>query len=200
MPSAELHDPLDVLAISGSLRRQSSNTGLIRLAQRLSSADLSGAPGASPPQRALRLSSDFDIGSLPFYDADLEDAPPEAVVAWRRRVTECDGLFIATPEYNFGTTAVLKNAIDWVTRPPGQHALRGKVISIMSSSASTGGKNVIEYYTNVLPLLGNTMVSEPDGGFVKGSERIGADGSTTDPEVESRVLMRLQRLGEALQT
>lgn len=192
-------EPFDVLAISGSLRRKSSNTGLVRMAQRLSAAEPPEASGSAELRRGLAIRADFDIGSLPFYDADMEDAPPEVVLSWRRRVEQCDGLFIATPEYNFGTTAVLKNAIDWATRPPGQHALRGKVISIMSSSASTGGKNVIEYYTNVLPLLGNTVVSEPDGGFVKGAERIGPDGSTTDPEVESRVLTRLQKLSEALQ-
>lgn len=186
MPPGDNDTAFDVLAISGSLRRQSSNTGLVRMAARL------GAGGA------LRVVADFDIASLPFYDADLEEAPPEAVVSWRQRVAACDALFIATPEYNFGTTAVLKNAIDWVTRPPGQHALRGKVISIMSSSASTGGKNVIEYYSNVLPLLGNTVVGEPDGGFVKGAERIGADGSSSDPEVEERVRARLEKLVAAL--
>lgn len=196
MPTDE---PFDVLAISGSLRRQSSNTGLIRMAERLSAVESADPSGSAGVHRGLKIRADFDIGSLPFYDADLEDAPPDVVLNWRRRVTECDGLFVATPEYNFGTTAVLKNAIDWVTRPPGQHALRGKVISVMSSSSSTGGKNVIEYYTNVLPLLGNTVVSEPDGGFVKGAERIGPDGSTTDPEVENRVLTRLQKLNEALQ-
>lgn len=192
-------ESFDVLAISGSLRRKSSNTGLVRMAQRLSVADHPDPSGSTDVERVLAIRADFDIGSLPYYDADLEDAPPDVVLNWRRRVADCDGLFIATPEYNFGTTAVLKNAIDWVTRPPGQHALRGKVISIMSSSASTGGKNVIEYYTNVLPLLGNIVVSEPDGGFVKGAERIGPDGSTSDPEVESRVLTRLQKLREALQ-
>lgn len=196
MPTDE---PFDVLAISGSLRRRSSNTGLIRMAERLSAAESVDPSDSANVRRGLTIRADFDIGSLPFYDADLEDAPPEVVLNWRRRVTACDGLFVTTPEYNFGTTAVLKNAIDWVTRPPGQHALRGKVISIMSSSSSTGGKNVIEYYTNVLPLLGNTVVSEPDGGFVKGAERIGPDGSTTDPEVESRVLTRLQKLNAALQ-
>lgn len=192
-------EPFDVLAISGSLRRLSSNTGLVRMAQRLSSADFPNPADSANARRGLAIRADFDIGSLPFYDADLEDAPPEEVLSWRRRVTDCAALFIATPEYNFGTTAVLKNAIDWVTRPPGQHALRGKVISIMSSSSSTGGKNVIEYYTNVLPLLGNTVVSEPDGGFVKGADRIGADGSASDPEVESRVLLRLQKMSESLQ-
>jgi len=183
--------PFDVLAISGSLRHDSSNTGLIRMAERLSQ-QLDGV-----------LTVEFDpiIGSLPFYNADLEDPDrtPDIVRAWRDRVAACDALFIAAPEYNFGTTAVLKNAVDWATRPPGQHALRGKVISLMSSSASTGGKNMIEQYTNVLTLLGNTMISEPDGAIVKGAQMISSDGSTTEPAVEALVLARLQNLAIALQ-
>lgn len=173
-----------VLAISGSLRRDSSNTGLLRLAERLS-----GTLGG-----AVEFSIDASIGSLPFYNADLEDPTrtPDVVLAWRDKVTKCDALFIASPEYNFGTTAVLKNAIDWASRPPGQHALRGKTISMMSSSSSTGGKNSLEHYANVLTLLGNTMVTEPSGAIVKGAERISPDGSTTDPEIEAAVLARLR--------
>ena len=182
-------EPVKVVAISGSARRDSSNTGLIRMAERLSNS-LDGA---------LHIHFDQTIAALPFYNADLEDPSmtPDSVVAWRERVAACDALFIASPEYNFGTTALLKNAVDWASRPPGQHALRGKVVSILSSSSSTGGKNVIEYYTNVLTLLGNTVVREPDGGFVKGAERINADGSTSDPTVETVVLDRLRGILDA---
>jgi len=181
-PTAD-RTPIDVLAFSGSLRRESSNTGLVRMAERLS-AEFDGA---------IRLHIASSLDALPFYNADLEDpgATPEVVTAWRQRVAACDALFIATPEYNFGTTALLKNAIDWVSRPPGQHALRAKTISVMSSSASTGGKHVLEYYTNLFNLLGNTVITEPEGGFVKGAERIGADGSTSDPIIESHVRARL---------
>lgn len=184
MPTGADHTPIDVLAFSGSLRRQSSNTGLVRMAERLSN-EFDGA---------LRVHIEPNIEALPFYNADLEEpgATPKVVTAWRERVAACDALFIATPEYNFGTTALLKNAVDWVSRPPGQHALRGKTISVMSSSASTGGKHVLEYYTNLFTLLGNTVITEPEGGFVKGAERIGADGSTSDPAIESHVRARLQ--------
>jgi chromate reductase len=184
--------PFDVLAISGSLRRNSSNTGLVHMAKRLSE-QLDGK---------LTIEIDDSIGSLPFYNADLEDPSqtPDVVLAWRDRVSACDALFIASPEYNFGTTAVLKNAVDWATRPPGQHALRGKVISLMSSSSSTGGKNTIEQYTNMLTLLGNTMINAPDGAIIKGAERISEDGSTTDPAIEVAVLGRLQAIVSVLQS
>ncbi|MFM8483062.1 MAG: NAD(P)H-dependent oxidoreductase [Actinomycetota bacterium] len=192
MPPTADRTPIDVLAFSGSLRRESSNTGLVRMAERLSS-EFDGA---------IRLHIASSIDALPFYNADLEvaGATPEVVTSWRDRVATCDALFIATPEYNFGTTALLKNAIDWVSRPPGQHALRGKTISVMSSSASTGGKHVLEYYTNLFTLLGNTVITEPEGGFIKGAERIGTDGSTSDPSIESHVRARLHVILDGLRS
>lgn len=180
-----------VLALSGSLRAGSSNTGLVRMAERLVSSDPS-----------LNLVIESSLGALPFYDADLEvpERTPEVVLAWRERIHACDGIFIAAPEYNFGPTAVLKNAIDWASRPPGQHALRNKAISLMSSSASTGGKHMVQQLTHILTLLGNTLVTEPEGQFVKGADRISADGSTTDPDVEIAVGARLAGLLDVLRS
>lgn len=167
-----------ILAICGSLRASSSNLGLIRMAARLAPAD-------------VNFSHWDRLGELPFYNEDLEASPPKVVLDWRAAVTDTDAIFIAAPEYNFGPTAVLKNAIDWVTRPLGQHALRGKVISIVSSAGSTGGKHMIEQLSGILALLGNTMISEPPVQIVKGAERITAGGSTSDQEIEDLLSARL---------
>lgn len=182
----------NIVAVSGSLRAGSSNTGLVRMAQRIASTERELGVSILPT----------DIDHLPFYNADLEDPTllPEAVLAWRTLLAESHGLFIAAPEYNFGPSAVLKNAIDWASRPPGQHVLRSKAISIVSSSASTGGKHMIEQLGHVLTLLGNSLVVEGDGMFVKGAERIAADGSTSDPEVEEVVRKRLSGLAQILGT
>lgn len=177
--------PRTVVAICGSLRSASSNLGLVRMAQRL-------AP------ESLAIEHFDSIGSLPFYDEDLEADPPTVVRAWRDTVSAADAVFIASPEYNFGPTGVLKNAVDWVTRPLGQHALRGKVLSIASSAGSTGGSHMTEQLSGILTLLGNTVVNEPAIQIVKGADRITADGSTTDPEVESLVRRRLESVAVAL--
>ena len=174
--------PRSVLAISGSLRRNSSNTGLVQMAMRLAPADLT-------------ITHWTRLGDLPFYNEDLEADPPAIVREWRDAVSACDALFVAAPEYNFGPTGVLKNAIDWVTRPLGQHALRGKTISIVSSAGGTGGSHMIEQLSGILALLGNTVVSEPVVQIAKGAERISADGTTTDPEIESLIGRRLAALG-----
>ena len=173
--------PRSVLAISGSLRHNSSNTGLVRMAMRLAPADLD-------------ITHWTRIGDLPFYNEDLEADPPTIVREWRDAVSACDALFVAAPEYNFGPTGVLKNAIDWVTRPLGQHALRGKTISIVSSAGGTGGSHMIEQLSGILALLGNTVVSEPVVQIAKGAERISADGTTTDPEIENLIAQRLGKL------
>ncbi|MBM3799951.1 MAG: NAD(P)H-dependent oxidoreductase [Actinobacteria bacterium] len=173
--------PRSVLAISGSLRQNSSNTGLVRMAMRLAPADLA-------------ITHWTRIGGLPFYNDDLEADPPAIVSEWRDAVSACDAVFVAAPEYNFGPTGVLKNAIDWVTRPLGQHALRGKTISIVSSAGGTGGAHMIEQLSGILALLGNTVISEPVVQIAKGAERISADGSTTDPEIETLIAQRLAAL------
>ena len=174
---------IHILGICGSLRQESSNQGLLKLAQKL-----------APTGVTFTV---FDkIGSLPFYNEDLEDPSltPASVIEWRNIVKSSDALFIAAPEYNFGPSAVLKNAIDWSTRPMGQHALSGKVISLISSSGGTGGVHVIEQLGGVLGLLGNTVISEPIGHIAKGAERISAGGTTTDPTIEALVNARISAL------
>src|SRR5262245_3651471 len=78
------------------------------------------------------------IGALPFYDADLEaNGDPPPVTAWKTAIARADALLIATPEYNYGLPARLKNAIDWASRPPGNCVLNGKPAAIMG--ATPGG-------------------------------------------------------------
>jgi chromate reductase len=174
---------IHILGIFGSLRQESSNQGLVKLAQKLAPADVT-------------FTLYDKIGSLPFYNEDLEDSSrtPTSIIEWRNLVESADALFIAAPEYNFGPSAVLKNAIDWATRPMGQHALSGKIISLISSSGGTGGAHMIEQLGGILALLGNTVISEPNGQIPKGAARISANGSTSDPAIEALVGDRVQAL------
>ena len=178
---------IHILGICGSLRQESSNQGLIKLAQKL-----------APTEVTFTV---FDkIGSLPFYNEDLEDPShtPVSVREWREMVSNSDALFIAAPEYNFGPSAVLKNAIDWATRPMGQHAMSGKVISLISSSGGTGGSHMIEQLSTVLTILGNTVINEPNGQIPKGAQRISTEGTTSDPAIEELVTARLQAIIESV--
>ena len=96
-------NPLRVLAISGSLRKASFNTGLLRAAREI-----------APDGMEITI---FDIKDLPFYNGDIEaEGAPSSVVALKSAVRNADAVIFATPEYNWGTSGVLKNAIDWASR------------------------------------------------------------------------------------
>lgn len=175
------------IAFSGSLRAASSNTGLVRLAQRIAPDELSIEVDAA--QAA--------IVALPFYNEDLEAEPPASVVAWRQLVADADAVIIGMPEHNFSPSAVAKNAIDWLTRPPGQHTLKGKVIAMMTSGGMGGGSRVQAPLALILGYLGNVIVEEPAVNVKMGQTRIAADG-TTDDEIADLVRQKLANVVTAL--
>ena len=112
-----------ILGISGSLRERSYNTALLRAAAEL-----------APPAAEIEV---FDLSAIPLYNDDVEAAgDPEPVAALRAAVAEADALLLATPEYNRGTSGVLKNAIDWLSRPALASVLRWKPVAIMGASST----------------------------------------------------------------
>jgi len=134
-------EPIKILMLSGSLRRDSYNRALLRAAAELA------------PRGVSTLTFD-GLGALPFYDGDLEDSGlPSTVVALRRAIVEADALLIATPEYNGATSGVLKNALDWASRGP-VRILVGKTVAVMG--ASTGGSGARGGIESVARILGRT--------------------------------------------
>ena len=116
---------LRVLAISGSLRTASFNTGLLRTSREL-----------APDGMGVEI---FDIRGLPFYDGDLEaQGDPEPVSALKSAIRESDGVIFATPEYNWGTSGVLKKAIDWASRDREEGSLMGKPGTIIGAGGRSG--------------------------------------------------------------
>ncbi len=123
---ASNNNGIRVLALAGSFRSGSLNQALIRAARELA------------PER-VRI-DDFDLGTVPFYDGDLEaQGDPREVAALKRAIARADALLVATPEYNGSVPAVLKNAIDWASRRPPDSVLRGKPAAVMGASPSRGG-------------------------------------------------------------
>jgi chromate reductase len=118
--------PLNVVGIAGSLRRGSYNRGLIRAAVELAPA-------------GMRLTM-HELGDLPMFDADLEAiGDPDPVARLKEAIGAADALVIATPEYNRCVPGVLKNAIDWTSRPARQSVLTNKPVAIMGASTGGGG-------------------------------------------------------------
>ena len=108
-----------ILGISGSLRRQSFNTALLRAAVK-----------AAPPGTTIEIGS---IAGIPLYDGDVEaQGIPATVTALKQRVKACDGLLLVTPEYNRSIPGGLKNAIDWASRPYGQNSFTRKPSAVLA--------------------------------------------------------------------
>ncbi len=174
-----------VVAFGGSMRAASSNRGLVKLAERI-----------APPE--LRITVTELPSELPFYNDDLESNPPASVRQWRALVEGADALLIGMPEYNFGPSAMAKNAIDWVSRPYGGHTLRNKVIAMITSAGKGGGSKVQDAISPILGILGNTVVTDPLVQIALGGGRIDADGNTEDAEIEAAVAAKLAAMLSAL--
>jgi chromate reductase len=118
---------LKILGISGSLRRESHNTNLLRAAAQL-----------LPPGVELEV---YDgLREVPPYDADLDVEPQDPAVArLREAIADADGVLIATPEFNGSIPGVLKNALDWASRPFPDSSLRGKPVSVVGASTGLFG-------------------------------------------------------------
>jgi chromate reductase, NAD(P)H dehydrogenase (quinone) len=137
-----------LIAISGSLRTKSYNTALLHAAARLAPADV-----------LIEITS---IADIPLYNGDLEAASgsPAAVQALQATLRQADGLLIATPEYNNSLPGVLKNAIDWLSRPPGEAADVFGDLPVAVIGASPGGFGTVLAQAAWLPVL-RTLGTRP---------------------------------------
>jgi chromate reductase len=117
-----------VLGISGSLRRDSHNTKLLREAAR-----------HTPDGVELEILDPELLRAVPAFDEDLENDPPAAVEEVRKRVSSADAVLIATPEYNHSIPGWLKNVVDWLSRPKADAALKGKDVAVIGASTGMFG-------------------------------------------------------------
>jgi chromate reductase, NAD(P)H dehydrogenase (quinone) len=157
-----------VLGISGSLRRGSHNTRLLRAAAELLPA-------------GVELEIYDGLRDLPLYDADIDgDPPPEAVARLRAAIAEADAVLVATPEYNASVPGVLKNAIDWASRPFRTNVLRGKPVAVMG--ASTGIFGAVWAQAEVRKILAHMGAAVIDRELAGGlaHELFDADGRVAD--------------------
>jgi len=170
--------PTPILALSGSLRRASFNTALLRAA-----ADLMPA-GATLDVRTLH--------GIPPYDGDLEDASgiPPAVTALKDATIASRGLLIATPEYNQSLPGVLKNAIDWMTRPPADAArvFGGRPVALIGASPGAFGTITAQYaWLPVLRTLGTRPFFEGTLRVSRAHDCFDAEGKLVDAKVKEQL-------------
>jgi chromate reductase len=146
--STNLANPTRILGIAGSLRGASFNRALLRAAVEV-------APSG------VEITTFDELGALPFYDGDVEAAgEPVAVHHLRAAIDAADALLLVTPEYNDGTSAVLKNAIDWASRPP-QRTIKGKLVGVMGASATpSAARGGIESVKRSMRRAGSEVLDE----------------------------------------
>ena len=176
-----------VLGLAGSLRLASVNRGLLR-----------AAVEASPPGVSVEI---FEIRDVPLYDGDIEDlGDPPPVAELKRRLLESDALLLSTPEYNRGMPGVLKNVLDWASRPPEQ-ALQGKVVTMMG--ATPGGFGTRSSQFQLKQILGNPgaiVVPKPEVWVSHAGQRFDDDGNLTDDDTRQQITELLVALGEFVRT
>jgi Predicted flavoprotein len=111
-----------------------------------------------------RLRFDFvDIGALPHYNNDLWDSPPAAVLELKSKIETASGVLIVTPEHNRSIPGVLKNAIDWASRPWGQSSWSGKPVALVGTTpGATGTSSAQSHLRSVLPMLEVLLLGQPE--------------------------------------
>ena len=174
---------MKVLGISGSLRKGSFNTAALRTAVEL-----------APEGMEIEIA---DLSAIPLYDGDVETAGfPEAVVAFKAAIAEADALLIATPEYNYSISGVMKNAIDWASRPPDQ-PFDNKPIAIMGASAGRLGTARAQYHLRqVFVFLNGRILNRPEVMIGGAGQVFDGEGRLTDEVARELIGQQLVALRE----
>lgn len=176
-----------ILAISGSLRRDSHNSTLLR-----------AAAAAPPPGVELELLDPELLRAIPPFDADAEEPTPYAVAALRRAVAGADGLLVATPEYNGSIPGCLKNAVDWLSRPVATSVLRGKDAAVIG--ASTGMFGAVWAQADLRRALSTAgaRVVDRELPIPAAHEAFDEEGALVEPELAEQLTQHLGELVEAI--
>lgn len=142
-------DMKNVAVLLGSLSENSINKTLAKTFEKLGEG---------------RLRFDYlDIAALPFYNNDLWDNPPAAVTDLKRRVESADAVLIVTPEFNRSFPGIIKNALDWGSRPYGQSSWSGKPLALAGASVGAIGTAAVQsQLRSVLPVLGFVVMGQPE--------------------------------------
>jgi chromate reductase len=158
---------MKVLGISGSLRQGSYNSMALRAAQKL-----------VPAGMTIDIA---DISTIPLYNDDVRVAgEPAAVTALKAQVRAADAVLIVTPEYNFSIPGVLKNTLDWLSRPP-EPPFDGKPVAIMGASPGPVGTARVQYdLRKVLVFMNSFTVNKPEVFISFAQNKFDAKGELTD--------------------
>ncbi len=176
-----MNTPLTILGITGSLRKGSYNRAALRAAQSL-----------APEGAKVDI---FDLDGIPPFDQDQETRPPQKVVELKARIRAADAILFATPEYNYSIPGVLKNAIDWASRPYGDSAWDGKPAAIMGASPAMTGTARAQYHLRqVFVFLNLHPLNRPEVMIAQADKRFDEQGNLTDETTKEHIRKLLHAL------
>ena len=170
-----------ILGFAGSLRRQSYNRAILAVASEM-----------VPDDATFEI---FELEGIPPFNQDLELEPPEKVRDFKARIRAADAILIATPEYNYSISGVLKNAIDWASRPYGDNAFDGKPVGLMGASVGMLGTARAQYdlrrsfiFLNMFPL------NQPEVMVPFAQDKVDVNGRLTDEKTRKKIRDLLESL------
>ena len=185
-----MNQPIKILGFAGSLRKDSYNRALLKTALKY-----------VPKDTKLEI---FELGGIPPFSQDLEVSVPEKVQEFKRKIKESDALLIVTPEYNYSIPGVLKNAMDWASRPRGDNSFENKPVAIMSASTGILGGSRAQYHLRQTCVFLNMFpLNKPEVFVTLAAQKFDTEGTLLDQktgELIGQLLNNLAAWTRRLQT
>lgn len=171
---SETRRPVRILGIAGSLRKGSLNRRLLR------------AAGELLPEGVTL--EEFDLAGIPVFNQDEEDPLPESVARLKEGIEAADAILFATPEYNYSVPGVLKNAIDWASRPQGRNSWQGKPVAVMGASMGLMGTSRAQYHLRqMFVFLDMHALNKPEVMIASAHQKFDGEGRLTDAKAREMV-------------
>ena len=172
---------INILGFAGSLRKGSYNKAVLRAAAAL-----------APKDGKLEI---FDLEGIPPFNQDLEQTPPPKVKEFKAKIKAADAILFVTPEHNYSVPGVLKNAIDWASRPYGDNAFEGKPAAIMSASTGMlGGARAQYHLRQMLVFLNMHPLNRPEVMVAVANQKVDEKGDLTDEKTKEFIKAQLEAL------
>ena len=160
-------DKISILGFAGSLRKGSFNKAILQ-----------AAGGMVPQGMEIEI---FDLEGIPPFNQDVEKEPPIKIKEFKTKIRAADGILIATPEYNYSIPGVLKNAIDWASRPYGDNAFQDKPVGVMGASVGMLGTARAQYHLRQSFVFLNMIpMNQPEVMVAFAEEKVDSNGRLTD--------------------
>ena len=169
--SSKIH----IVGFAGSLRKDSYNRSILRLARQIALED---------ENVEFEI---LDLGNLPLFNQDLENDPPELVRIFKEKIRNADAVVMTVPEYNYSFSGVLKNAIDWASRPLATSPMTGKLTAIMGAGGRVGTARAQLHLRQVFLYLDVKALTKPEVLILNSWEKFDSEGNLTNERDRQQV-------------